>query len=133
MTLYLKMGGRPAIERAVRHLERRLLADERLTTDLGVAPDRFAPSDFAEFLIYLFGGAPFYEGPSVRTLFRPYCRCDATFDMFVDHLATVLIAQRLPVRLETELRLTMETIRPRVLSVDELDQSALSATAQNCA
>lgn len=132
MTLYLKMGGRPAIEEAVQHLERRLQADASLSRHGPIKQNSLAQDDLAEFLIYLFGGAPYYSGLPVSVLFRPYCRCDATYDSFVDHLSAVLIAQRLPPLVETELRLAMETIRPRVLAQDDPDYR-LAATAQDCA
>ncbi len=71
--------------------------------------------DLLEFLIFLSGGAPVYDGISVSRLLSPLCQTDEAYDLFVDHLATAMCVPERSPRLEVELRLMMEHIRVHVV------------------
>ncbi len=114
MTLYMTIGGRQAIVEALPHLR------ARLETDPCFDMDRFqeefgASGDLAEFLIFLFGGAPSYDGKSVAALLSPLCTCSETYERFTDHLAVVFLSGNDTPEAETNLRDLMERLRPHVL------------------
>lgn len=115
MTLYLKIGGRPAFKEAMTRLEDRLSSDG----SFGFAEQGGKLSntdDLCEFLIFLSGGAPFYDGSPVAEILGPLRLSDARYDLFVDHLVDVLTGDLRSIRAETELRLVMEHVRPHVVS-----------------
>lgn len=114
MTLYLELGGRQTLETGLARLCSRLRLDPVLGPHARELEGQ-GRSDLCEFLAYLLGGAPVYEGTSVRTLLSPLCDCDETFDHLVDHLVTVLIGRTGDPRHEVELRLRLEYVRPMVL------------------
>lgn len=134
MTLYMKLGGRKTIIQAMPRLQARLEQDPCF--DLGRLRHGFARSDdLCEFLIFLCGGAPFYDGEPVSRLLSPLCTSADTYERFVDHLVAVLFDGRGASRDEAELRDLMEQLRPRVLNpkpvapvlVYSVEQDVLSA------
>ncbi|MEP0232411.1 Clp protease ClpP [Roseibium sp.] len=129
MTLYMKLGGRPAIVDAVERLSGRLSLDTSFCDAAKGLPEIWR-EDFAEFLIFLSGGAPFYDNSPIRTLLMPLCPTDEAFDAFVDHLATVLIGKTRSVRLEAEMRLMMEHIRPYIVADGSIGTAPDAALAQ---
>lgn len=112
MTLYLKLGGRPVFAQAVRTCLRLTCTDTGQSTE--AAFTEAWKADLLEFLIYLYGGAPYYEGPLAADLFAPICPDHGAFDHFIDRLVAALMGERKTVKLETRLRLVLETIRPKV-------------------
>ncbi|WP_428524836.1 Clp protease ClpP [Roseibium sp.] len=115
MTLYMKIGGRKAVLAAVPALKERLDADPCF--DLSALRGEFDTSgDLCEFLVFLFGGAPFYDGKPVTDLLSPLCDCDDVYGRFVDHLVAVLLRNALSEENEAELRSLMERLRPHVLA-----------------
>lgn len=114
MTLYMKLGGRKAIMRAMPRLLARLEQDSCFTP--GSFRREFERSDdLTEFLVFLSGGAPFYDGKPISELLSPICTCEDVFERFVDHMVHVLFADRPAKADETDLRLLMDRIRPHVL------------------
>lgn len=117
MTLYFKLGGRPAIVEAMRRLETLMIQEERLPHVDSKAS--FGQSEeLCEFLIFLSGGAPVYDNAPIRKILGPVCPCDDSYDLFVDHLVTAMIGPHRAPRTEAELRLMMEHIRPHVVGYE---------------
>lgn len=115
MTLYMKIGGRKAVEKAMPSLNARLEADPCF--DLAAFGAEFSPSgDLCEFLVFLFGGAPYYDGKPVSDLLAPLCTCTDAYQRFVDHLVVVFNKSSTPVEDEHELRRLMGRLRPSVLA-----------------
>mgnify|MGYP000061499597 CR=1 FL=1 len=115
MTLYMTLGGRNEIMRAMPRLQARL--EEDPCFDLAGFRQEFERSDdFAEFLIFLFGGAPFYEGKPVSALLSPLCTCADAYDRFVDHLVAVYFGVDGMADDEEVLRELMQRLRPQVLN-----------------
>ncbi|MCV0426425.1 MAG: Clp protease ClpP [Roseibium sp.] len=114
MTLYLKLGGRKAIKRAMPHLQARLEQDPCF--DLGGFREEFERSDdLTEFLIFLSGGAPFYDGKPICDLLSPICTCSDVYERFVDHLVAVMFGGTYSKSDEASLRDLMNRLRPQVL------------------
>jgi len=115
MTIYLTLGGRNEIMRAMPRLQARL--EEDPCFDLAGFRQEFERSDdFAEFLIFLFGGAPFYEGKPISALLSPLCTCADVYDRFVDHLVAVYFGEGGMADSEEVLRELMQRLRPQVLN-----------------
>ena len=115
MTLYLKLGGRPAFQNAVQKLKNRMLFDGAIDRrNQGASLQN--TDDLCEFLIFLSGGAPFYDGQPIAEILSPLCPDDKRYEMFVGHLVDILIADQDNPQTETELRVVMEHIRPHVVS-----------------
>ncbi|GAB4517480.1 MAG: hypothetical protein Tsb0019_17260 [Roseibium sp.] len=115
MTLYMKLGGRKAIMQAMPRLLARL--DEDPCFDLGPYRREIEHSDdLSEFLVFLAGGAPAYDGKPVCELLSPICTGDEVYNRFVDHLVAVLFGESPQHDDETDLRQLMDRLRPRVLN-----------------
>jgi len=115
MTLYMKLGGRKAIMRAMPRLLARLEQDPCFA--LGTFRQEFERSDdLTEFLVFLSGGAPFYDGKPVCELLSPICTCRDVYERFVDHMVCVLFGNHPTAADESDLRELMERIRPHVLN-----------------
>jgi len=134
MTLYLKLGGREAVMRAMPRLQARLEQDPCF--DTAAFRQEFESSDdLSEFLIFLAGGAPFYDGKPICELLSPICTCADVYDRFVDHLIIVFFAGKRNKCDEAELRGLMEMLQPQVLDpkpvapimVYSVEQDVLSA------
>ncbi len=95
MTLYLKLGGRTAIMRAMPRLKARLEQDPCFDVT-SFLPEFEHSDDLTEFLIFLAGGAPFYDGKPVCELLAPICTCNNIYERFVDHLVAVIFDGALP-------------------------------------
>ncbi|MBN9670893.1 Clp protease ClpP [Roseibium aggregatum] len=114
MTLYNKLGGRKAIMQAMPLLQVRLEQDPCF--DLTKFRQEFERSDdLTEFLVFLFGGAPFYDGKPVNALLSPICTCADVYDRFVDHLVAVFFDGTAIAAAEEDLRNLMDRLRPQVL------------------
>ncbi|PVB60930.1 Clp protease ClpP [Labrenzia sp. 011] len=114
MTLYMKLGGRKAIMQAMPRLRTRLEQDSCF--DLSKFRQEFETSDdLCEFLTFLSGGAPFYDGKPVAELLTPVCPSQETYQRFVDHLVAVLFDGSASGE-ESVLRDVMERLRPQVLN-----------------
>lgn len=114
MTLYLKLGGRPAIVEAMRKLETLMIQEENLPhVDSEASFEQ--SEELCEFLIFLSGGAPVYDNAPIGEILGPVCPCDDSYDLFVDHLVIAMIGPHRAPRTEAELRLMMEHIRPHVV------------------
>ncbi|MBO6894326.1 MAG: Clp protease ClpP [Roseibium sp.] len=115
MTLYMKLGGRQAIMRAMPSLKSRLEQDPCF--DLKGFRQEFEHSDdLTEFLIFLSGGAPFYDGKPVSELLSPLCTCEDIYHRFVDHLVAVFFDNHRGESDEKGLRDLMDRLRPQVLN-----------------
>lgn len=134
MTLYMKLGGRKTIMQAMPRLQARL--EEDPCFDPGRFRQEFERSeDLSEFLIFLSGGAPFYDGKPVTKLLSPICTGSDIYQRFVDHLAAVFFEDAPSSDEEIELRDVMERLRPQVLNpkpvapvlVYSVEQDMLSA------
>lgn len=120
MTLYLKLGGREAIMRAMPRLQARLEQDPCF--DVARFRQEFERSDdLTEFLIFLAGGAPFYDGKPVCELLSPICTCHDVYERFVDHLVVVFFAGNRNECDETDFRGLMDALRPQVLDPKPVD------------
>lgn len=91
MTLYIELGGRSVIERAVRHVLSVRLPNTSRPSDVMLPHQaELLREDLTEFLIFLFGGAPFYEGPAIHHAFSYICSSHSAFDevreMFIQEL-----------------------------------------------
>jgi len=115
MTLYMNIGGRAAIAKALALLKERLEADPCFDA-APVLDEVHDSSDFSEFLIFLTGGAPFYDGKPVSDLLAPLCGCKEIYGRFVDHLVATLLAGQAGGSDETSLRALMDRLQPQVLS-----------------
>ncbi len=100
MTLYLELGGRTAILNAV---SAALAGTD--ATQPGTA------EDFTELLVFLFGGAPVYEGPALHQTLGPVCRDHTGFDRLADALTRALIRSPQTRPLDHDVRRTLEQIR----------------------
>ncbi|CTQ54916.1 hypothetical protein LP7551_03455 [Roseibium album] len=133
MTLYLKLGGRKAILRAMPSLKARLEQDSCFNLE-SFRQEFERSDDLTEFLIFLSGGAPFYDGKPVSELLSPVCTCADIYERFVDHLVAVFFTGSRAASDEQELRALMKKLRPQVLNpkpippvqVYSLDQKLLS-------
>ncbi len=115
MTLYMKLGGRKAIMGAMPSLKVRLEQDPAFNVDS--FREEFEHSEnLSEFLIFLAGGAPLYDGKPICELLSPLCRCSQSYDRFVDHLVAVFFGTRNAPAEEDQLRDLMDRIRPQVLN-----------------
>ncbi|NBN63732.1 hypothetical protein GWI72_03765 [Microvirga tunisiensis] len=104
MTLYLELGGRAAIRRALE------------ATLSGGHPEQVeAREEFAEFLVFLFGGAPVYEGPALHQTVAPFCCGHQAYDRLVDALTEVLTASPQAAGLERDVRRALEQVRCHVV------------------
>lgn len=91
MTLYIELGGRSVIERAVRQVLNVRLQNTSRPSDVMLPHQaELLREDLTEFLIFLFGGAPFYEGPAIHHAFSYICNSHSAFDevrdMFIEEL-----------------------------------------------
>ncbi|MBO6756186.1 MAG: Clp protease ClpP [Roseibium sp.] len=111
MTMYLRLGGRPAVDQAVRRLVQQLAKDTadgaRHAQTATVSQD-----DLAEFFIFLFGGAPIYDGPPPHVLIAPICPSVEAYPDFIGQLVGAFGA---PAE-EQELRALMDRALLPVLS-----------------
>ncbi|SHM05807.1 globin family protein [Roseibium suaedae] len=114
MELYLSLGGRPAIAAAVERLDRRLRLDSGFGGGNRPLQASYA-EDLTEFLVFVTGGAPIYEGRPVSMLLRPLCPSPEAFEILVDHVVTVLIGRERRPAEEAQLRRLLEHVRPMVL------------------
>ncbi len=115
MTLYMKIGGRSAVSGAMSSLRERLDADPLFELS-AFRTDFDRSSDLCEFLVFLFGGAPFYDGKPVSDLLSPLCRCADAYERFVDHLEAVFFGSAGATEDKDDLRAIMANLRPRVLA-----------------
>lgn len=116
MTLYLRLGGRPAIEAAVGTLLRRLREDS-LFNEQPHAQQRLCPREgLAEFLVYIFAGSPTYEGRALGEAHGGLFLNNARYDRFVDHLVSIFSEDGGNARLAIETRYVLERVRPFVLN-----------------
>ncbi|MES0881718.1 Clp protease ClpP [Roseibium sp. SCP14] len=134
MTLYLKLGGRDAIIRVMPRLQARLEQDACFD-NAGFRKEFEHSDDLTEFLIFLSGGAPYYEGKPICSLLSPICTCSDVYERFVDHLVAVFFAGQDDQNDEAHLRELMTRLRPQVLDpkpvspilVYSVEQETLSA------
>ncbi|QFS99574.1 hypothetical protein FIV06_19240 [Labrenzia sp. THAF191b] len=115
MTLYMKLGGRTAIMRAMPRLKARLEQDPCFDVT-NFLPEFEHSDDLTEFLIFLAGGAPFYDGKPVCELLAPICTCNNIYERFVDHLVAVIFDGAPAPGDEEHLRELMSRLRPHVLN-----------------
>jgi hypothetical protein len=100
MTLYLELGGRTAIRRAV------------LATQAGDQPAPQATlEDLTEFLVFLFGGAPVYEGPALHHTVAAICQGHSGFDRLADELTEALTRSPATAALARDVRQVLEQVR----------------------
>ena len=100
MTLYLELGGRAALRRAV------------LAAQGGDQPAPQATlEDFVEFLVFLFGGAPVYEGPALHHTVAAICQGHSGFDRLVDDLTGALTGAPATAPLAHDVRRVLEQVR----------------------
>lgn len=118
MTLYLKLGGRPAFQEAIETLENKLRQDGAFRPSQDGRVLRYS-EELCEFLVFLFGGAPFYDGMPIGTVLEPLRLDDSRYDRFVDHVVNALGGNCSSVRNEAQMRVVMEHIRPHVVNVPE--------------
>jgi hypothetical protein len=115
MTLYMKLGGREAIIQAMPHLKARLEQDPCFDV-ASFLPEFEHSDDLTEFLVFLAGGAPIYDGKPVRDLLAPICTCNNIYERFVDHLVAVIFNGAPATEDEADLRDLMDRLRPHVLA-----------------
>ncbi|WP_417694547.1 hypothetical protein [Roseibium sp.] len=125
MTLYLDLGGRPALRHATTRLLTRLQLDP-LFAETTLSHQNDLQEDLIEFLCFIFEGAPVYEGRTANEMLGPYCACDQTFDHLVDHIVTVLIGSTGASPLETTIRARFDRLRPILLKPDSDDSGSPS-------
>ncbi|MEP3047602.1 MAG: Clp protease ClpP [Roseibium sp.] len=114
MTLYMTLGGRNAIMQAMPVIRNRLQEDPCFDED-GLHTEFTQSGDLCEFLIFLSGGAPIYDGKPFYELLAPLCNGPGLYDRFVDHLIAVLVGNRHTSQDEEHLREIMSNLRPQVL------------------
>lgn len=114
MTLYLKLGGRKAIMHAMPRLQARLEQDPCFDLD-GFRQEFECGDDLTEFLIFLSGGAPFYDGKPICELLSPICTCSNVYERFVDHLIAVILVEKGHQSDEKDFRELLSRLRPQVL------------------
>lgn len=112
MTLYIELGGRSVIEHAVRQA----VGTCALTNSR--SPGAFAPQktaqateDLIEFLTFLFGGSPFYEGPVIHQAFSCLCNSHPSFDEVRDVLLQELTRRPQAAALRPQVHAALEQIR----------------------
>ncbi|MBA5777968.1 hypothetical protein H2509_12625 [Stappia sp. F7233] len=116
MTLYLRLGGRPAIEAAVSSLLRRLREDS-LFAGQPHSPLRTCPREgLTEFLVYIFAGSPTYEGRALGEAHGGLFLDTPRYDRFVDHLVSIFSNDGTNARIAIEARYVLERVRPFVLN-----------------
>lgn len=118
-TLFEKLGGAPAVDAAVDIFYAKVLADARIK-------HFFANTDMARqrqhqkaFLTFAFGGAPGYDGRSMRAahqgLVDKLGLDESHFDAVVENLATTLKELGVSDELIDEVALVAESIKDEVL------------------
>ena len=114
MTLYLRLGGRAAIDEALFRLRERLSGDPAFK-HANFRGELQSRSDFAEFLVFLVGGAPFYDGRPVNELLSPLCDSEDLYDRFAGHIIDALRDFGCSKEDAQELRSLLLRLRPQVL------------------
>lgn len=115
MTVYMNIGGRSAVETAISALKERLETDPCF--NLSSLPNEFDHSgDLCEFLVFLLGGAPIYNGRPAADLLSPICGCEDSYERFVDHLVAVFFGPQGFYEGEETLRTMMGRLRPCILA-----------------
>jgi truncated hemoglobin YjbI len=112
MTLYIELGGRSVIEHAVRQ------AVSACALTNSKSPGAFAPhktaqatEDLIEFLTFLFGGSPFYEGQAIHQAFSCLCNSHPGFDEVRDVLLQELTRRPQTAGLRPQVHAALEQIR----------------------
>ncbi|MFN4127784.1 hypothetical protein [Pannonibacter indicus] len=112
MTLYIELGGRSVIERAVRQV-----VNARSGSQSGISgmftPQQTAQAseDLTEFLTFLFGGSPIYEGPAIHLSFSCLCTSHAAFDEVRDLFTRELTLRPQTAGLRPQVHAALEQIR----------------------
>lgn len=115
MTMYFTIGGRPACARAVEQLEHHLSQDARFT--LPKHDGRWCHADdFCEFLVFLAGGAPFYEGLPISQILGSFCPNNERYDHVAGLLASLLTGNAESAHLKPKLHAALEHLRPHVVA-----------------
>lgn len=120
MTLYLKLGGRPAVEAAVSTLLERLSKDPVFTRRQQGALKTCPREGLIEFLVFIFAGAPTYEGNSLHEAHGGLVVTGAQLDRFIDHLVSIFSDDGKDARISIETRLVLERVRQYLLSPADL-------------
>ncbi len=123
MTLYLRLGGRPAVEAAVSSLLERLGDDPVFMTRNQVALKACPRESLTEFLVFIFAGAPTYEGNSLHEAHGGLVVTGAQLDRFIDHLVSIFSNDGRDTRISIETRFVLERVRQYLLSPTELIQA----------
>ncbi|WP_196223264.1 hypothetical protein [Roseibium sp. RKSG952] len=108
----MKIGGRPALEQALVELRFKLRADAGFS--FLTQPEHYLSNgDLCEFLVFLCGGAPLYEGLPVNVVFGPLCPTHDAFDAFSGHLARSVCKG--DIQVENDIVDLLNKVRPSIL------------------
>ncbi|MXN64125.1 hypothetical protein GR183_04360 [Stappia sp. GBMRC 2046] len=112
MTLYLRLGGRPALERAVGEVMARLVKDPLFMSRNQVRL-RICPRDaLIDFLTYLTGGSPTFDGAPLGYVHDGLFISEQQYGRFAQHLVSVLGRDGADPRAATEFRYILDRVRP---------------------
>ncbi|MCB1954612.1 MAG: group 1 truncated hemoglobin [Rhodocyclaceae bacterium] len=118
-TLFARLGGSPAIDAAVDRFYPRVLADPRIAHYFDGIDMETQIRHQKRFLTFAFGGAPGYDGRSLRAahqgLVDKLGLGDEHFDAVVENLAAVLGELGVSGELIGEVALVAESVRDEVL------------------
>lgn len=123
MTLYLNIGGRKAIKAVLPVLQARLEADPVFDPD-HIRQAFGQTTDLCEFLVFITGGAPVYDGKPMAELLMPLCRSEEAYGRFAEHLAAGLGDQGAAPQDVTELHQLMQRLRSHIREPGSAAQTA---------
>lgn len=112
MTLYLRLGGHPAIERAVDEVMAQLVKDPLFMSRNQVRLRICPRTGLVEFLTYLTGGSPTYEGLPLGFVHDGLFVNERQFDVFAQYLISAIGRNGEDMRAATEISYILERVRP---------------------
>lgn len=115
MTLYLKLGGRPAIERAVDELMKKLMADSLFMTRSQVKLRICPRAQLVEFLTYITAGSPTYEGQPLGFAHDGLFISENQADRFTSYLIDALGGHDTEFGIASEISYLLQRVRPHLL------------------
>lgn len=119
MSIYKKIGGKPAVEATVERFYELMLSDNRVKhffTDTNIDKQKIHQRDF---MTYALGGSEAYDGKNMREahqhLVDKLGLNDVHFDATVENLVTALQDMKVPNDLIAEAGKVVESIRSDIL------------------
>jgi hemoglobin len=117
-TLYQRIGGKDAVNAAVDLLYYKILADPRVNHYFHAIDMKRQIAHFKIFLTFAFGGAPAYEGKSLREAHRPLNLREEHFAAVLQNLQETLEELKMSPPLLAEVLAAVTALRPQILNLE---------------